>query len=317
MRLVELHKYEAARRGPVADEVYRANANILLHDEPCYRCASFCMLHQVIVIIVLCQRQHPAARRALLQVGLYILLWSGAFGAQSTACMPAQLLWRCLASEACVVVAVCPVNCWDDNLSPAVLLLLLCRFAFMEGVTSGAEVGNDHAQFAPSLTKLEPTPPPQAAAADSAAAAAADGADAQQQQQVEGGQLQLQLLEPDKSELQPLGLDVSFQEYIKSLMASPAGVSSKDRVFLLRSSKHGSRSSRAEGAAGDGGRLLQVLQGVAVANGLECKISCQNSKVGSGRFWGAGNNRGQQCQTVLSGCTSSCVMLLMHVSTCA
>ncbi|WIA19087.1 hypothetical protein OEZ85_003737 [Tetradesmus obliquus] len=193
MRLVELHKYEAARRGPVADEVYRANANILLHDEPCY------------------------------------------------------------------------------------------RFAFMEGVTSGAEVGNDHAQFAPSLTKLEPTPPPQAAAADSAAAAAAaaaaDGADAQQQQQVEGGQLQLQLLEPDKSELQPLGLDVSFQEYIKSLMASPAGVSSKDRVFLLRSSKHGSRSSRAEDAAGDGGRLLQVLQGVAVANGLECKISCQNSKV--------------------------------------
>lgn len=39
MRLIDLHKYEAARRLPVSDEVYRANANILLHDEPCYRCA--------------------------------------------------------------------------------------------------------------------------------------------------------------------------------------------------------------------------------------------------------------------------------------
>jgi paired amphipathic helix protein Sin3a len=37
MRLVDLHKYEAARRLPISDEVYRANANILLHDEPCYR----------------------------------------------------------------------------------------------------------------------------------------------------------------------------------------------------------------------------------------------------------------------------------------
>jgi hypothetical protein len=155
--------------------------------------------------------------------------------------------------------------------------LLPCRFAFMEGVTSGAEVGNDHAQFTSSITKLETTPAP-AAAGDAAAGGEAE------QQPVEGGQLQLQLLEPDKSELQPLGLDVNFQEYIKSLMASPAGLSSKDRVFLLRNT--GSSSSRGSGdgssrkdAAADGDRLLQMLQGVAVANGLECKISCQNSKV--------------------------------------
>jgi hypothetical protein len=38
MRLVDLHKYEAARVLPVCDEVYRANANLLLHDEACYRC---------------------------------------------------------------------------------------------------------------------------------------------------------------------------------------------------------------------------------------------------------------------------------------
>jgi hypothetical protein len=46
MRLVDLHKYESARRLPISDEVYRANANILLHDEPCYRwvqCNSYAM----------------------------------------------------------------------------------------------------------------------------------------------------------------------------------------------------------------------------------------------------------------------------------
>lgn len=31
----------------------------------------------------------------------------------------------------------------------------------------------------------------------------------------EGGQLQLQLLDPDKSEPQPLGLESSFQEYLR------------------------------------------------------------------------------------------------------
>lgn len=62
-------------------------------------------------------------------------------------------------------------------------------------------MGNDHAQFAPAIVKPEP-------------AAAADGQEGQQQP-VEGGQLQLQLLEPDKSEQQPLGLDSNFQEYIK------------------------------------------------------------------------------------------------------
>jgi hypothetical protein len=37
MRLVELHKYERARRAPLSDEVYRANANLVLHDENCHR----------------------------------------------------------------------------------------------------------------------------------------------------------------------------------------------------------------------------------------------------------------------------------------
>lgn len=31
----------------------------------------------------------------------------------------------------------------------------------------------------------------------------------------EGGQLQLQLLDPDKSEQQPLGLESGFQEYLR------------------------------------------------------------------------------------------------------
>lgn len=37
MRLIDLHKYEASRNMPIADEVYRANANLLMHDEPVYR----------------------------------------------------------------------------------------------------------------------------------------------------------------------------------------------------------------------------------------------------------------------------------------
>lgn len=37
MRLIDLHKYEAARNMAIADEVYRANANLLMHDEPVYR----------------------------------------------------------------------------------------------------------------------------------------------------------------------------------------------------------------------------------------------------------------------------------------
>lgn len=39
MRLIDLHKYEAARAMRVSDEVYRANANLLMHDDPVYRCA--------------------------------------------------------------------------------------------------------------------------------------------------------------------------------------------------------------------------------------------------------------------------------------
>lgn len=55
-------------------------------------------------------------------------------------------------------------------------------------------------------------------------------------------------------------------------MASPTGAN-KDKVFLARN------TGTNRGAADDSSRLIQVLRGVAVANGLECKISCQNSKV--------------------------------------
>jgi hypothetical protein len=39
MRLIDLHKYEAARSMRISDEVYRSNANLLMHDEPVYRSA--------------------------------------------------------------------------------------------------------------------------------------------------------------------------------------------------------------------------------------------------------------------------------------
>lgn len=55
-------------------------------------------------------------------------------------------------------------------------------------------------------------------------------------------------------------------------MASPAGAN-KDKVFLARN------TGASKGEAESSERLVQALQGVAVANGLECKISCQNSKV--------------------------------------
>jgi hypothetical protein len=82
---------------------------------------------------------------------------------------------------------------WSDS-----FVGLACRFGFAEGVTSGGEDGNDTLQ-------LPSRPPVVNREAD------ADGKPAV----VEGGQLQLQLLEPDKSEQQPLGLDSNFQEYIK------------------------------------------------------------------------------------------------------
>ena len=43
MRLIDLHKYEASRSLPVADEVYRANTSLLMHDETCYRCVWRCI----------------------------------------------------------------------------------------------------------------------------------------------------------------------------------------------------------------------------------------------------------------------------------
>jgi hypothetical protein len=65
-------------------------------------------------------------------------------------------------------------------------------------------------------------------------------------------------------------------------MCSGCGVN-KDKVYLPRSVQR-SRTMSVE----DDPQLLEVLQGVCIANGLECKISCSNSKVRSGSaeiFW--------------------------------
>ena len=40
VKLVDLYHYEAARSVPHAEAVYRANARVLLHDEPMFQCTS-------------------------------------------------------------------------------------------------------------------------------------------------------------------------------------------------------------------------------------------------------------------------------------
>lgn len=54
MRLIDLHKYEAARTMRISDEVYRSNANLLMHDEPVYRSAQHScrqrLLHMLLAV---------------------------------------------------------------------------------------------------------------------------------------------------------------------------------------------------------------------------------------------------------------------------
>lgn len=40
LKLLDLYRYEAARTVPHAEAVYRANARVLLHDEPMFQCTS-------------------------------------------------------------------------------------------------------------------------------------------------------------------------------------------------------------------------------------------------------------------------------------
>ena len=40
LKLLDLYGYEAARTVPHAEAVYRANARVLLHDEPMFQCTS-------------------------------------------------------------------------------------------------------------------------------------------------------------------------------------------------------------------------------------------------------------------------------------
>ncbi|KAI8469341.1 MAG: hypothetical protein J3K34DRAFT_522233 [Monoraphidium minutum] len=210
MRLCELHRYEAARRAPLAEEVYRANANIMLQDDAnCYR---FEML------------QHEAA-------------------------------------------------------------------AELGGAGGGAFAG------------LSSTPPPPAvgAAGEPKPEAAAAAGEQQQQQGAAGGAapvkaeagaaggsgggsgreavaLSVQLMDPDRVEVHQAGLDPVFGDYMRGFMGAPAGAEARDgRVFLPRQAR---RSGAAlPGGGADEGRLLALMAGAAVANGLECKISCANSKV--------------------------------------
>lgn len=59
------------------------------------------------------------------------------------------------------------------------------------------------------------------------------------------------------------------------LMGTPAG-SCKDRIFLCRNTGR-SRDTTAD----QDGHLLDVFAQVAINNGLECKVACSNSKVGT------------------------------------
>jgi hypothetical protein len=60
-----------------------------------------------------------------------------------------------------------------------------------------------------------------------------------------------------------------FGDYMRAFMASPAAAAADGRVFLRRQARR----------AGDPDAGPGALGGVAISNGLECKISCSNSKV--------------------------------------
>jgi hypothetical protein len=103
--------------------------------------------------------------------------------------------------------------------------------------------------------------------------------------------LTVQLVDPDRVEVHQAGLDPAFADYVRGFMAAPAGAlangaaggggeareAASGRVFLLRQARRA--GALAPGGGADEAALMALLRGVAVANGLECKISCANSKV--------------------------------------
>jgi len=191
MRLSELHRYEAARRAPLAEEVYRANAALLMPDDAnCYR---FELL------------RHEAAAEET----------AGGFSRVS---VPPPAAAAAADADANAVAV-----------------------------------------------KQEQPPPPTAAAAGAGSG-------------TEAVALSVQLMDPDRVEVHPAGLDSVFGEYMRAFMASSAGSDAKEgRVFLQR-------HARAAGVVGPAGEtdeaaLQRLRGGIALSNGLECKISCSNSKV--------------------------------------
>lgn len=95
--------------------------------------------------------------------------------------------------------------------------------------------------------------------------------------------LSVQLMDPDRVESHPAGLDPVFGDYMRTFMGSPAGSAAdgqEGRVFLQRQARRaGVAAGGGGGGAGGEEALMRLLGDVCVANGLECKISCASSKV--------------------------------------
>ncbi|KIY92733.1 hypothetical protein MNEG_15230, partial [Monoraphidium neglectum] len=217
MRLCELHRYEAGRRAPLAEEVYRANARLIMADDAnCYR---FELL------------RHTAAAPA------------------ATAGTPAP--------------EVKPEQQQQQQ-----------NGAAAAGVK--AEEGGGAAPLPePEQAGAAPVKQEQGPAAEQPAAAAA-AAPANGKAATVAVALSVQLMDPDRVEHHPGGLDPAFGDYMGAFMGAPApagpAAGREGRVLLPRLAR------RAGGGGGDAA-LAAALGGVAVANGLECKISCSSSKV--------------------------------------
>jgi hypothetical protein len=92
--------------------------------------------------------------------------------------------------------------------------------------------------------------------------------------------LTVQLMDPDRVEAHPAGLDPVFGDYMRGFMASPAaGAEGKEGLVFLPRHARAAAPGAGRRAAPDEPVLQELLGRVCVSNGLECKISCANSKV--------------------------------------
>jgi hypothetical protein len=164
MRLIDLHKYEAARNMAVADEVYRANANLLMHDEAVYRCfggGGGWGGAWAFRVCAPCKR--PGRAECCCRGGMLLMCHTvGVRGAFLPECCvpidaPAQVTQSSL--SACNGGLRCTVKCcwWvcERAVRESCLHFMCCRFAFVEGITSGTEDGTDSL---PHLTNVKPDP---------------------------------------------------------------------------------------------------------------------------------------------------------------